>query len=81
VIDVDRAIDFSRVEQLAGVPYPIQLRYQSVIDAWTRARGYTRAWQRLGISRRSGTRPSGVFPFIGGYLQDSWAEERRRRRW
>jgi hypothetical protein len=46
VIDVNPALDCSRVTTLFGRPYPVQFRNQGAIDAWTRALGNTEVWRR-----------------------------------
>jgi len=46
VIDVDPALDCSRVTTLFGRPYPVQFRNQGAIDAWTRALENTQVWRR-----------------------------------
>jgi hypothetical protein len=46
VIDVNPALDCSRVTTLVGRPYPVQFRNQGAIDAWTRALGNTDVWRR-----------------------------------
>lgn len=46
VIDVDPALDCSRVTTLFGRPYPVQFRNQGAIDAWTRALENTEVWRR-----------------------------------
>lgn len=46
VIDIDPAIDCSRVLSLYGRPYPIQFRNQGATDAWARALGHTEVWPR-----------------------------------
>lgn len=45
-IDVDPALECSRVTSLFGRPYPVQFRHQGAIDAWTRALGSTDDWRR-----------------------------------
>jgi hypothetical protein len=46
VIDVNPALDCSRVTTLFGRPYPVQFRNQGAIDAWTQALGSTEVWRR-----------------------------------
>lgn len=45
LIDINPAVNCSRVTYLLGRPYPVQFRHQGAIDAWTRALETTKVWR------------------------------------
>jgi len=46
LIDINPAVNCSRVTNLLGRPYPVQFRNQGAIEAWARALGTTEIWRR-----------------------------------